>query len=90
MDAALTLATAPAVLAIVNLLKGLGLGGKWPALAAVLIAVAINLGVEFLGDQPAFIATASGLILGLSAAGLYDMTGANRNELDSAGLANIS
>lgn len=82
MEAAITLASVPAVLAIVNLLKGLGLSGKWSALAAVLIAVALSLGVEFLGDQPAFTATASGLILGLSAAGLYDMTGAQSDQGD--------
>lgn len=73
MDIALTLASVPAVLAVVNLLKSVGLSGKWSALAAVLIAVGISLSVALFGENAVFQACASGLILGLSAAGLYDV-----------------
>lgn len=76
MDVALTLASVPAILAIVNLLKGLGLSGRWAALAAVLLAMVINLAVALWGDNQIFQAAASGLILGLGAAGLYDASGA--------------
>lgn len=74
MDAVLTLATVPAVLAIVNLLKSVGLSGKWSALAAVVVAVGITISSELFGDHPVYAAAATGLILGLSAAGLYDAT----------------
>ncbi|MDD7687532.1 MAG: hypothetical protein PT944_06435 [Actinomycetaceae bacterium] len=78
----ITLATIPAVLALVNLAKKFGVRGKWATLAAVLIGIS----VQFL-DAAATYAWQSygldwhylarilsqGLILGLSAAGLYDL-----------------
>lgn len=64
----------PAILAIVNLLKGVGLSGKWSALAAVLIAIALNVANFYLASVGAYQAAMQGMILGLSAAGLYDAT----------------
>ena len=72
MDTALTLATVPAILAIVQLGKSLGLSGKWSALVAVALGIALNIAQYALGDLGWYQAAASGLILGLSAAGLYD------------------
>ena len=72
MDTALTLATVPAILAIVQLGKSLGLSGKWSALVAVLLGVLLSVATYTLGDLGWYQAAASGLILGLSAAGLYD------------------
>ena len=72
MDTALTLATVPAILALVNLAKGLGLTGKVSLLCAVVLGVLLNVGQYYLGDNGGYQAAAAGLILGLSAAGLYD------------------
>ena len=72
MDTALTLASVPAILALVQLGKSLGLSGKWSALAAVALGVLLNVAQYALGDLGWYQAAASGLVLGLSAAGLYD------------------
>ncbi|MDD7465978.1 MAG: hypothetical protein PUK59_07100 [Actinomycetaceae bacterium] len=84
----ITIATVPAVLALTNLAKKFGVTGKWATLAAVVIAI----GVQFL-DAAATYAwdayglnwhylariTSQGIILGLSAAGLYDITTTSAN-----------
>ena len=62
------------VIALVNLLKGVGLSGKWSALAAVLIAIALNVANFYLAASGAYQAAMQGAVLGLSAAGLYDAT----------------
>lgn len=67
-----SVASIPAILAIVNLLKGLGLSGKWSALVAVALGVAINVLVYLFAASGAFQAASTGLLLGLGAAGLYD------------------
>jgi len=72
MNTALTLASVPAILALVQLAKSLGLSGKWSALVAVILGVLLNVATYALGDYGWYQAAASGLILGLSAAGLYD------------------
>ena len=72
MDAVVAIATAPAVLALVNLLKGLGLSGRWSALVAVLLGVAITAGGAYLPPD-VWRTIAEGLVLGLAAAGLYDV-----------------
>ena len=74
MDAVTTIATVPAIVALVNLVKGLGLSGKWSALVAVLLGVAVNVAISLWGSAAWFEAAATGLILGLGAAGLYDLT----------------
>lgn len=73
MDATVTtLATAPAVLALVTLAKDLGLPTKAAALAAVVLGVGLSVADHALAGSGAYSAAASGLILGLGAAGLYD------------------
>ena len=67
----------PAILAIVNLLKGVGLAGKWSALVAVLVAVLLNVANFYLAASGGYQAIMGGLILGLSAAGLYDASSAS-------------
>ena len=74
MDALITIASIPAILALVNLGKSLGITGRWSAVAAIVLGVALNVATYYLGGEPAFQAAAQGLILGLSAAGLYDVT----------------
>lgn len=71
METAITLLTAPAILALVNLAKGLGLSGKWSALVAVVLGVVIACAQTYAPAQ--LVQTiAAGLTCGLGAAGLYD------------------
>lgn len=67
-----TLLATPAVLAMVNLYKSLGLKGNWSALAAVLTALAFGAAEAY---APAGIWDwfSRSLIVGLSAAGTYDV-----------------
>lgn len=88
METAITLASVPAVLAIVNLMKSFGVKGKYAALAAVAVGVVLNLAVELAGQSPAFQAAATGLILGLSAAGLYDATNTTPAALEAVDTEN--
>lgn len=71
--AVLNIASIPAILALVQLGKSFGIKGKWATLLAVALGVVLNVAVVFYGNEPWFIAVAAGLILGLSAAGLYDI-----------------
>lgn len=81
MDVSLvTLATVPAILALVNLAKGLGLAGKWSALVALLLGVVFSFSDYFFTTtdhtQAGFYAAVvGGAVLGLSASGLYDVAG---------------
>lgn len=69
---AITLATAPAVLALVTLAKDLGLPARLAAPAAVVLGVVLAVGDHALGSSGTYAAVADGLLLGLVAAGLYD------------------
>lgn len=73
-NSAITLASVPAILALVNLAKLFGIKGRWATLLAVLLAVGLNITAFYSNTTPLYEAIASGLILGLSAAGLYDVT----------------
>ena len=72
MDAVNVILSAPAVLAIVELLKSFGVVGKWAMLAAVVVAVGLFEAAHFLGGAGAFQAAMQGLLVGLAAAGVYD------------------
>lgn len=74
METITTLATIPAILALVNLLKAQGLGSKHAMLAAVILGIALNIADFYLGAYGGFQAASTGLVLGLGAAGLYDVT----------------
>lgn len=67
-----TVATVPAILALVELAKTLGVKGKWATLLAVVLGVFLNWSTWYFGDTAWYPVVATGLILGLSAAGLYD------------------
>lgn len=67
-----SLATAPAVLALVNLAKQTGLPSKAAAPLAVVLGVLLAVADHCLAGTGVYDAAASGLILGLAAAGLYD------------------
>ena len=69
-----TVATVPGIIAITNLAKGLGLSGRWSALVAVVLGVVLSVGQWAFADQGWWGAATTGLLLGLGAAGLYDLT----------------
>lgn len=75
MDLVLTAATVPAIVALVNLGKTVGLPSKFAALLAVLLGIVLTLGDAYLGSVWANIS--SGIIVGLAAAGLYDLAPAS-------------
>ena len=66
------LATAPAVLALVQLAKDAGLPTKAAAPLAVVLGVLLAVADHTLAGTGLYSAVSSGLILGLAAAGLYD------------------
>ena len=72
MDPIITLATVPAVVALVNLAKAFGISGKWSALLAVTLGVGISLATTY-ADADVVRTVSDGLILGLGAAGVYDV-----------------
>lgn len=72
MDALNTILSVPAVLAIVTLGKSFGLAGKWALLAAVVVAVLLNVADYLWSASGLYAAIVSGVLLGLAAAGLYD------------------
>ena len=82
----ITLASVPAILAAVNLLKGLGLTGKWAALTAVVVAAAFVMGEAYVEPELWSNITAA-LILGLSASGLYDVATGIHGKTDNVILA---
>lgn len=65
-----TLATAPAVLALVTLAKDLGLPKRLAAPLAVILGVILAAADHALAGTGAYAAAADGLLLGLGAAGL--------------------
>lgn len=73
MEPIVLLATAPAILALVNLAKQLGLPSKASMVLAIILGVAMNVADYYLATYGAYQAATTGLILGLSAAGLYDI-----------------
>ena len=72
----ITLATLPAILALTNLAKRLGLTGTVSAAVAVVLGVAITLAEHAWSASEWWQAAARGLLLGLGAAGLYDVAAA--------------
>ena len=73
MEIVATVASVPAVIAIVNVLKEFGVTGKWATLAAVLVGVALAVTVHLFGNDATFQSAMQGLLIGLGAAGLYDL-----------------
>lgn len=78
-----TIASIPAILALTNLAKSLGLSGKVSALLAVVLGVALAVGQYELAGFGWYQAAAQGLILGLSAAGLYDVSKPRMTDSDT-------
>ena len=95
-DAIITLATVPAILATVNLAKQFGVKGRWAALAAVALGILfqeldyITLYMADWGQidpRQLLMQAGEGFLLGLGAAGLYDLTpGTTKPQHDPAGV----
>lgn len=78
---AVVLASIPAILALVNLAKQFGVSGKWSAVLAAVLGVIFAEADYLFGVAGVVVsapgvysAGAAGLVLGLSASGLYDVT----------------
>ena len=78
---AVVLASIPAILALVNLAKQFGVAGKWSAVLAAVLGVVFAEADYLFGVAGVVVsapgvysAGAAGLVLGLSASGLYDVT----------------
>lgn len=78
-----TIASIPAILALTNLAKSLGLSGKASALLAVVLGIALAVAQYELAAYGWYQAAAQGMILGLSAAGLYDVSKQRTTGADS-------
>ena len=72
-DTLTTILSVPAVVAIVALLKSFGVSGKWALLAALVVAVALNVADYLWSASGLYAVVVSGLLTGLAAAGLYDV-----------------
>lgn len=74
MDAITTIASVPAILALVNFGKRIGINGQAALIASVVLGIAINVANHYLAGVAGYQAAVQGLILGLAAAGVYDTT----------------
>ena len=72
MDAVQTLMTPLAILAMVTILRDLGLPARLAPLVAIVLGVALSIAAVLFADSPIFGAIASGILLALTASGVYD------------------
>jgi len=79
MESVTLLASVPAILALVNLAKKLGLSGQGSLVLSVVLGIALNVLNTLYGEQALYQSAVQGLILGLSAAGLYDFAKRSAN-----------
>lgn len=67
------LLTVPAIVALTNLAKKTGIPARWAPLVSVLVGVAVACGDAYSTGSGYLDAVARGIILGLTASGLYDL-----------------
>jgi len=72
MNAVELILTVPAIVALVELLKSAGLPAKFCLIAALAVAVGLNVVDYLYGTSGLYAAIVQGVMLGLAAAGLYD------------------
>ena len=72
MDAVNTILSVPAIVALVEVAKRLGLSSRLALVVALAIAVALSLSAYFWSSEGWYRAVAEGVLLGLAAAGIYD------------------
>jgi len=73
MDPLVTILSVPAIVAIVQVIKSFGVGGKYSLVAALAVAVALNVLNFHFGASGLYLAVVQGVLVGLSAAGVYDV-----------------
>jgi hypothetical protein len=59
------------IIGLLQVLKGFGLDAKFTPIVAVVLGLAVSLGLSYFGETKAFEAVVFGLAVGLSAVGLY-------------------
>ena len=74
MNIVVVAATVPAILALVNFAKGLGLSSKLAMLLAVILGGGLSYADYAFGTTGVYNAIVQGILLGLGAAGLYDIS----------------
>jgi len=62
------------IIGLLQVLKGFGLDAKLTPVVAVVLGLAVSLGLSYYGETKAFEAVVFGLAVGLSAVGLYSGT----------------
>jgi len=73
MDPLVTILSVPAIVAIVTVIKGFGVSGKYSLVAAIAVAVVLNVVNFQFATSGLYAAVVNGLLVGLSAAGVYDV-----------------
>ena len=73
LNAVVTLATVPAILALVTVAKDLGLPSKLATVAAIVFGITLAVADYLFASEGLYQAVSEGLILALGAAGLYDL-----------------
>ena len=71
--AVIALLVIPAVVGLVNMLKAVGLAPRWAGPVAVVIGLAIMLAYGIWGEHHLFVYALLGILIGLGAAGFYDL-----------------
>lgn len=89
-DAIVTLATLPAILALVELAKRTGLPTKAAPWLAIALGITLATTDNLLAAWPAYQAASSGLLLGLGAAGVYDAAKTASQKASSVQITNIT
>lgn len=74
MDMVDTVASIPAIIGLINLMKKLGLSARVAPAVAVLLGVGLMVATEYYAGTPWFDSGSTGLLMGLAAMGLFDMT----------------
>lgn len=74
IDLVATVATVPAIVALVNAAKRLGIPDRLALVLAVVLGVGLSLAQWAWSGEGWYSAASSGLLLGLGAAGLYDLS----------------
>ena len=90
VDAVNMVLSVPVIVALVELAKRLGISGRLAMLAAIVLGVALSLATYYLGAYGGYQAAAQGVLLGLSAAGLYDTAKVASVKISAAPTVSVS
>lgn len=71
--AVIALLVVPAVVGLINMLKAVGLATRWAGPVAVAIGLVVMLAYGVWGEHPLFTYALLGILIGLGAAGFYDL-----------------